>query len=41
MYLMIIETMTIDDADDAHGHDQGVTIQELHPSPGQPTVPSF
>ena len=37
MYLMI---MTIDDADDAHGHDQGVTKQELHPSPGPPTVPS-
>ena len=32
--------MTIDDADDAHGHDQGVTKQELHPSPGPPTVPS-
>ena len=37
MYLM---TITIDDADDAHGHDQDVTKQELHPSPGPPTVPS-
>ena len=31
--------MTIDDADDAHGHDQGVTIQELHPSPGPLSLP--